>query len=93
MARYVLVKEEHAELVKREVRVIFGDYFKKEHIEKYPELPGLVHKIMQLGSKAARRPTAQAALDLLNGGQPLCRNFLGDQGHPDQASQSALQTR
>ena len=51
MGRYVAVKEEHAELCKREIRVIFGDYFKKEHIEKYPELPELTHKIFQLGSK------------------------------------------
>src|SRR5512138_3067264 len=41
MSRYIAVKEEHAELLKREVRVIFGDYFKKEHVQKYPELPEL----------------------------------------------------
>jgi nickel superoxide dismutase len=69
MARYVLVKEEHAELAKREVRVIFGDYFKKEHVDKWPELPALVHKIMQAGSKArqtASREHALALLDLVN---------------------------
>ena len=27
MTRYISVKEEHAELLKREVRVIFGDYY------------------------------------------------------------------
>src|SRR5512135_529321 len=52
MTRYILIKEEHAELLKREIRVIFGDYFKKEHVDKYPELPTLMHKIMQLGSKS-----------------------------------------
>jgi nickel superoxide dismutase len=66
MPRYVLVKEEHAEIVKREVRVIFGDYFKKEHVEKYPELPELAHKIYQLGSKGRQTADRQAALDLLN---------------------------
>lgn len=65
MPRYVMVKEEHAELVKREVRVIFGDYIKKEQVEQYPELPALVHKIMQFGSKARQTADRQAALDLL----------------------------
>ena len=51
MSRYVSVKEEHAENAKREIRVIWGDFIKDAHVEKYPELPGLVHKIMQLGSK------------------------------------------
>lgn len=65
MIRYVAVKEEHAELCKREVRVIFGDYFKKEHVEKYPELPELVHKIFQAGSKARQTASRENAMQLL----------------------------
>jgi nickel superoxide dismutase len=65
MARYVAVKEEHAELLKKEVRVIFGDYFKKEHVDKYPELPALVHKIFQLGSKVRQTTSRESALELL----------------------------
>lgn len=65
MARYVAVKEEHAELLKKEVRVIFGDYFKKEHVDKYPELPALVHKIFQLGSKVRQTTSRETALELL----------------------------
>ena len=48
MSRYIAVKEEHAEKAKHEIRVIWGDYFKKE---KHPNVDELVHKIMQLGSK------------------------------------------
>ncbi|NLG99092.1 MAG: superoxide dismutase, Ni [Chloroflexi bacterium] len=66
MPRYVMVKEEHAELVKREIRVIYGDYMKQEHLDKYPELPGLVHKIMQLGSKSRQTASREQALELLN---------------------------
>ena len=65
MSRYVAIKEEHAELCKKEVRVIFGDYFKKEHVEKYPELPALFHKIMQLGSKVRQTTSRETALELL----------------------------
>lgn len=65
MPRYVAIKEEHAELAKREVRVIFGDYIKQEQLDKFPELPGLVHQIMQLGSKARQTMDRQAAMQLL----------------------------
>ncbi len=65
MTRYIMVKEEHAELAKREVRVIFGDFIKKEHVEKYPELPELQHKIMQYGSKARQTASRANAVDLL----------------------------
>ncbi len=66
MSRYVAVKEEHAELAKREIRVIFGDYMKKEHVDKYPELPTLVHHIFQYGSKARQTADRANAMELLN---------------------------
>ena len=69
MARYIAIKEEHAELTKHEIRVIWGDFIKEEHVEAYPQLPQLVHKIMQLGSKARQtvdRETAVALLEEVN---------------------------
>ena len=62
MARYIAVKEEHAEKAKHEVRVIWGDFIKDAHVEKYPELPGLVHKIMQLGSKSRQTADRESGL-------------------------------
>lgn len=69
IARYIAVKEEHAEKAKHEIRVIWGDFIKEPHIENYPELPGLVHKIMQLGSKCrqtADRANGLAFVDAIN---------------------------
>ena len=69
MARYVAVKEEHAELTKHEVRVIWGDFMNDAHVESYPQLHGLVHKIMKLGSKCRQtvdRETALALLEAVN---------------------------
>ena len=37
-SRYVTVKEQHAELVKHEVDILWHDYFKPEHVDKYPNL-------------------------------------------------------
>jgi nickel superoxide dismutase len=64
-SRYVAVKEEHAEIVKREVRIIWGDYFKPEHAEKYPELHQLTWDIMKLASKSRQEVNLQAAEELL----------------------------
>lgn len=65
LTRYVMLKEESAELCKREVRIIFGDFIKKEHVDKYPELPALFHKIMQLGSKVRQTVSRESAVELL----------------------------
>jgi nickel superoxide dismutase len=66
MTRYIAVKEEHAEKVKHEVRVIWGDYIKPPHIEQYPELPALVHEIMGLGSKSRQTLDREQALKLVD---------------------------
>ena len=66
MARYIAVKEEHAELVKHEIRVIWGDFIKETHAEQYPQLHGLVHKIMALGSKSRQTVDRETALHLLD---------------------------
>jgi nickel superoxide dismutase len=65
LARYVLVKEEHAELVKREARIIWGDYFKPEHLEKHPDLHTVVWNIMKLAGKNRQEANAAAAGELL----------------------------
>ncbi len=69
MTRAITIKEEHAELVKREVRVIWGDYFKDEHLKQYPEINELVHNIMQLASKCrqtAERDNGTKLLEAVN---------------------------
>ncbi len=63
--RYVHVKEEHAELAKREARIIFGDYFKPEHSEKYPDLGGTAWDILKVGGKCKQEVNMEAAQQLL----------------------------
>ncbi len=66
LARAIAIKEDHAELVKKEVRTIWGDYFKPEMRAEHPQLDGLVHEIMQLGSKAKQTADRDQAMQLLN---------------------------
>jgi nickel superoxide dismutase len=65
MIRYVTVKEQHAEIAKHEIRILWGDYFKPEHVQKYPELHELVWKVMKLGSKAKQEVNLESAEELL----------------------------
>ncbi len=59
MSRYVSVKEEHGELLKHEVRIIWGDFLKPDHDTANPGLTDLVWNIMRDGS--AGRQTADMA--------------------------------
>ncbi len=47
--RAVQIKEERADLVKHHLWVLWTDYFKPEHLEKYPEL----HQLFWDATKAA----------------------------------------
>jgi nickel superoxide dismutase len=78
--RYTLVKEEHAEKCKREIRVIWGDYIKPQHIEKYPQVHSVVHKIMTLGSKNRQGVDRQAALDLVEAVNEFAQIFWETKG-------------
>jgi nickel superoxide dismutase len=80
ITRYTNVKEEHAETLKREVRIIWGDYFKPEHLEKYPDLHTLVWNIMKLASKARQNVDPQAANDLLAETQRFAEIFWESKG-------------
>jgi nickel superoxide dismutase len=48
-ARALAIKEERAELVKHHLWVLWTDYFKPEHLEKYPQL----HQLFWAATKEA----------------------------------------
>ena len=48
--RFIAAKEKHAELVKHEIDILWHDYFKPEHLEKYPDLHDKVWNACKLGS-------------------------------------------
>lgn len=80
VARLTKVKEDHAEKVKHEIRVIWGDYFKPEHAEKFPHLHELVFEIMKLASKAKQNIDAEAANQLLAKVQEFAEIFYQTKG-------------
>ena len=64
LVRCVTVKEQHAEIVKHEIGVIWSDYFKPEHLERYPDLHDRTWKILKLASKNKQNIDAGAAAEL-----------------------------
>lgn len=49
--RFIAIKESQAEVVKHELAVLWHDYFKPEHLEKYPNLHDTFWKAAKLASK------------------------------------------
>lgn len=80
MARYIAVKEEHAEKVKHEIRVIWGDYIKAQHLEKHPETHEVVHKIMQLGSKSRQTADRENGVQLVEAVNKFAEIFWDTKG-------------
>ena len=64
LIRCVAVKEQHAEIVKHEIAVIWADYFKPEHVERYPDLHDRTWKILKLAGKNKQNIDAAAAAEL-----------------------------
>ncbi len=67
--RAVQIKEERADLVKHHLWVLWTDYFKPEHAEKYPQLHQLfwdATKAAGAAKKSEDPASGQALLDLID---------------------------
>ena len=68
-ARALVIKEERADLVKHHLWVLWTDYFKPEHLEKYPQLHELfwnATKEAGLAKKAQDPAQGQKLLDAID---------------------------
>jgi nickel superoxide dismutase len=65
LSRYTTVKEQHAEKLKTEVRVIWGDFFTPDHAKQFPQIHELTWKIMKQASKARQGTALADAQELL----------------------------
>ncbi len=59
--RAVSIKEERADLVKHHLWVLWTDYFKPPHFEKYPQLHQLFNEATKLAGGTANKATFDAA--------------------------------
>jgi nickel superoxide dismutase len=61
--RAIQIKEERADLVKHHLWVLWTDYFKPPHLEKYPQL----HQLFWDATKAAGAAGAKSSVDPADG--------------------------
>lgn len=67
--RAVMIKEQRAELVKHHLWVLWTDYFKPEHLEKYPNLHDLFWKATKQAGTAKKtvdQAEGQKLLDMIS---------------------------
>ncbi len=75
VSRLTKIKEEHAEAVKHEIRIIWGDYFKEENLKENPDLHSQVFNIMKLASSAKQNVDLNTANELLAAVQKFAEIF------------------
>ncbi len=64
--RAIAVKEERAELTKHHIDVLWHDYFKPEHVEKYPDLHDVCWQASKTASAVKQGVDLEAAQKLLD---------------------------
>lgn len=64
--RAVIIKEQRAELVKQHLMVLWADYFKPEHVEKYPDLHEKFWHAIKQASECKHHNDSAAAQKLLD---------------------------
>jgi nickel superoxide dismutase len=60
-ARALIIKEQRSELVKHHLWVLWTDYFKPPHFEKYPQLHQLFNEATKLAGAAGTKGTLDKA--------------------------------
>ena len=67
--RSIVIKEQRAELVKHHLWVLWTDYFKPEHLEKFPQLHDLFWKATKAAGEAKKHTdpeTGQALIEAVD---------------------------
>ena len=59
--RALIIKEQRAELVKHHLWVLWTDYFKPPHFEKFPQLHQLVNEATKLAGASGTKDSMDAA--------------------------------
>ena len=75
ISRFTQVKEEHAQIVKEQLLILWTDYFKEEHLQMFPNLHEIFWKATKLCSKNKQEVSLEAAKDLKNAVDEIAKMF------------------
>lgn len=66
LARFIAIKEDRAELAKHHLLVLWTDYFKPAHLEKFPDLHDTFWKAAKLCSSCKQEVSLEHAQELMD---------------------------
>lgn len=66
LTRFIAIKEERAELAKHHILVLWTDYFKPAHLEKYPNLHEIFWKAAKACSSCKQEVSLEHAQELMD---------------------------
>ena len=82
-SRYVAVKEEQAKETKKEILILWTDYFKPVHLETYPDLHETIWKAAKLCSACKVGIDQAQAEELMNSVEKIHNIFWQSKGRSD----------
>ena len=80
LSRYITVKEEHAQLVKKELDILWHDYFRPDHLEEHPDLHTTFWNAAKLAGQNKQSVSRQAAQQLVDAVDSIAKTFWSTKG-------------
>ena len=80
ISRYITVKEEHAQLVKQELDILWHDYFRPDHLEQYPDLHESIWQANKLASQNKQSVSLESAKQLVGAVDKIAEIFWATKG-------------
>ncbi|MGB3405436.1 MAG: superoxide dismutase, Ni [Microcoleaceae cyanobacterium] len=77
LSRYIAIKEEQAQKTKEDLLILWTDYFKPVHLEKYPDLHDTFWKAAKLCSACKVEVSKQHADELMEAVEKIHNMFWG----------------
>jgi len=81
--RFITIKEEQAEIAKREILILWTDYFKPEHVQKYPDLGDTILKATKLCSRVKQEAGTEPGEELMGTIEKIHKIFWATKGRED----------
>lgn len=80
LTRFIQIKETRADLAKHHLLVLWTDYFKPQHLEKYPDLHETFWKAAKLCSAVKQEVSLQHAEELMDAMKKIHEIFWDSKG-------------
>ena len=75
ITRYIATKEEHAQICKDQLLILWTDFFKEEHLTIFPDLHDTFWKATKLCSQVKQEVSMDTAEELLSAVEDIAKMF------------------